>query len=161
MTRVVMEMSLIEAAHLTSLVEQFAALLEDSGAASTDPAVARLVPDAYSDDPEAAEEFRRLTQADLLGRRGADAAVVLATLLQDGQRLTPTGIVIGSEADPLIIDLDSDQTAAWLRTLTSLRLVLASRLGIASEDDHDDDPRFGIYDWLGYRLDALVRALDG
>lgn len=35
------------------------------------------------------------------------------------------------------------------------------RLGIVEAEDHDsDDPRFGIYDWLGYRLDGLVGALD-
>ncbi len=39
------------------------------------------------------------------------------------------------------------------------RLVLATRLGIRSDDDHDPaDPRFGVYDWLGYRLDGLVQA---
>ena len=38
---------------------------------------------------------------------------------------------------------------------------LATRLGVAEADDHDSaDPRFGIYDWLGYRLDGLVGALD-
>ena len=43
--------------------------------------------------------------------------------------------------------------------LAAIRLVLATRLGIRSEEDHDvDDPRFGIYDWLGYRLDGLVQA---
>ena len=50
---------------------------------------------------------------------------------------------------------------AWLRTLAAIRLVLASRLGIEVAEDHDpDDPRFGIYDWLGYRLDGLVAAVD-
>ena len=50
---------------------------------------------------------------------------------------------------------------ALLRTLAAIRLVLASRLGVDDEDTHDnDDPRFGIYDWLGYRLDALLTALD-
>ena len=24
----------------------------------------------------------------------------------------------------------------------------------------DDDGRFGVYDWLGYRLDGIVQALD-
>ena len=57
--------------------------------------------------------------------------------------------------------LDPEDLQAWLRTLAALRLVLASRLGITTEDDHDgDDPRFGIYDWLGFRLDGLVRAAD-
>ena len=50
-----------------------------------------------------------------------------------------------------------------MRTLTAIRLVIASRLGIEDEDDRDeDDPRFGVYDWLGYRLEGLhagVRAV--
>jgi len=51
---------------------------------------------------------------------------------------------------------------AWLRTLAAVRLVLATRLGIGDADEHlDGDPRFGIYDWLGYRLDGLVRAMSG
>jgi hypothetical protein len=37
--------------------------------------------------------------------------------------------------------------------------VLATRLDIQSEADHDvEDPRFGVYEWLGYRLDGLVQA---
>ena len=56
------------------------------------------------------------------------------------------------------IRLDPDEVQAWLRTLAAIRLVLATRLGIEGADDHDeDDPRFGIYDWLGYRLDGLVQ----
>ena len=69
-------------------------------------------------------------------------------------------------ADPALremvdVAIDEDQARAWLRTLAAVRLVLASRLGIAHEDDHDaEDPRYGIYDWLGYRLDGLVNAID-
>ena len=75
----------------------------------------------------------------------------------------------GSITDPsdaallevMLLRLDPEDLRAWLRTLAALRLVLASRLGIKTEDDHDDaSPRFGIYDWLGFRLDGLVRAAD-
>jgi kynurenine formamidase len=49
-----------------------------------------------------------------------------------------------------------------IESLAAVRLVLASRLGIERPEDHDaEDPRFGIYDWLGYRLDGLIRAVDG
>ncbi len=55
--------------------------------------------------------------------------------------------------------LEPEELRAWLRCLAAIRLVLATRLDIRSEDDHDvDDPRFGIYEWLGYRLDGLVQA---
>ena len=54
-----------------------------------------------------------------------------------------------------------------MRTLAAVRLVVASRLGIETEDDDaearaddDEDGRFGVYDWLGFRLDGIVQALD-
>ncbi|MEU1970596.1 DUF2017 family protein [Microbacterium sp. NPDC019599] len=161
---VVLEMAHVEARHLARLVEQFAELLAETAEAGEatpdDPAVARLVPDAYADDPDASREFRSLTQRELLDRRSTDAATVLATLhsaadpalADDEHTLTRMSIV----------ELDPEALYAWLRTLAALRLVLASRLGIQDEDDHDDqDPRFGIYDWLGYRLDGLVKAAEG
>ena len=86
---------------------------------------------------------------------------MLRTLTVHGRPLNAAALR-GDVTTVLNVTLDHDGAAAWLRTLTALRLVLASRLGIAHEDDHDEaDPRFGIYDWLGYRLDSLVRALDG
>jgi len=159
----VMEISRIEATHLAGLVGQFLELLEDDvdGARTDDPAVARLVPDAYRDDDEASQEFRSLTQDDLLGRRAVDARIVLGSL---GPEVIDeeADLSRASVADILTILLEPDAVRAWMRTLAAVRLVLASRLGVTDEDEHDDeDPRFGIYDWLGYRLDALVRAASG
>lgn len=158
---VVLEITPLEATHLAGLVDQFADLLAASEDAepTRDPAVLRLVPDAY-EDADAAREFRDLTEGDLLSRRRSDAAAVLATLAP---------LVSGSDDqdDPDLLRqrplaLDAGEAGAWLRTLAALRLVLATRLGIADEADHDDaDPRFGVYDWLGYRLEGLVQALDG
>ncbi|GAA1847555.1 DUF2017 family protein [Microbacterium koreense] len=160
MTRVIVELARVEGAHLAGLVGQFADVLDASDERSNaDPAVMRLVPDAYA-DRDAAEEFRRLTESDLLGRRRSDAAVVLESLGSVGELPDDPG-------DPALVEmirvrLDEEQAQAWLRTLAAIRLVLATRLGIDKDDDHDDgDPRFGIYDWLGYRLDGLVQALDG
>ena len=155
---VVLELSRIEAAHLARLVVQFGELLQDSISDDGDPAIARLVPAAY-DDEEAAREFRRLTEADLLDRRRDDADRVLASL---GDSVTLSEDL----DDPALLEqvqirLDPLTARAWLRTLAAIRLVLASRLGIEVAEDHDpDDPRFGIYDWLGYRLDGLVAAVD-
>ncbi len=158
MTVVVLELALVEAAHLTDLVEQFAELVGESSAAA-DPAVARLVPDAYADDEAAAREFRELTERELLSRRSDDAATVLESLRHDGARLSPGTIDPALATTAFTITLDAEEVGAWLRTLAALRLVLASRLGIVTEDDHDpDDPRFGIYEWVGHRLDGLVRA---
>lgn len=156
---IILELARIEAAHLAGLVTQFDELLDESAAAPReDPAVARLVPDAYA-DADAAREFREVTEADLLERRRADAAVVLASLAPVAD--LPDAADDPALAESVAIALDPDAAAAWLRTLAAIRLVLANRLGIVTEDDHDEnDPRFGIYDWLGYRLDGLVDALD-
>lgn len=159
---VVLEMSLLEAAHLTDIVGQFQELLDESVDLEQDPAVARLVPDAYTDDAAAADEFRRLTQNDLLDRRRADAALLVTSLLREGERLDPSRLDRTDAETTFTVSLDAEHTGAWLRTLAALRLVLAGRLGIDRDDDHlPGDPRFGVYDWLGYRLDGLVRALEG
>lgn len=157
------ELSVLEAAHLTELIVQFAELIAetiDGDAAIDDPAVARLVPDAYRDDPASADEFRRLTQADLLGRRRDDADLVLATLRRGGAAVKPDEIDHVEAESVREVALDPVAAAAWLRTLTAVRLVLATRLGIVTDDDHRDDPRFGVYDWLGYRLEGLLQAID-
>jgi hypothetical protein len=156
---VVLELTRMEAAHLSGLVGQFAELLTDADSSSGDPAIARLVPDAYRDDPSAAREFRDVTERDLLERRGADAATVLRTLRESAAM--PDDL---EQDDPVLLEvielaLAPTEVQAWMRCLAALRLVLAERLGIRSEEDHrDEDPRFGIYDWLGYRLDGLVHA---
>jgi hypothetical protein len=156
--RVSMELTLLEAAHLTDLVAQFEELVQER--AADDPAVRRLVPDAYRDDPEAAAEFRGLTQDDLLSRRATDAGVVRASLRKDGRELDPALLDRTEAEDSLVVELGPETAGAWLRTLAALRLVLAERLGIADEEQDDDDPRYGVYEWIGYRLDILVRALE-
>ncbi|MFE7845064.1 DUF2017 family protein [Microbacterium sp. NPDC057407] len=156
---VAMEITRLEAAHLAGLVTQFAELVDGAVTSDGDPAIRRLAPDAY-DDPAAAREFRELTESDLLDRRRDDAAAVLASLADAAE-------IPDDPADPALLEnvlirLDAAAVGSWLRTLAAIRLVLASRLGVEKADDHDaGDPRFGIYDWLGYRLDGLVRAIDG
>ncbi|SFI29058.1 MULTISPECIES: DUF2017 family protein [Microbacterium] len=158
---VALELTAIEVAHLTSLVEQFSALVTEQESDAGDPAIARLVPDAYA-DADAAREFRALTESDLLQRRAADAGLVLATLLRDGAPLRPEELDAVSAEAVVSIPLDGERLSAWLRTLTALRLVLATRLGIRTEADGDvDDPRYGVYEWLGYRLEGLLQAIDG
>ncbi|GAA3022919.1 DUF2017 family protein [Microbacterium dextranolyticum] len=163
MTRVLLEMSLLEAAHLSDLVTQFGELIGETvdDVALDDPAIVRLVPDAYRDDPAAADEFRRLTQADLLDRRRDDAAVVLSTLQRDGRTLRPEEVAPEDATAPVVVELHDASVAAWLRTLTALRLVMAARLGVTDDEQGEsDDPRFGIYNWLGFRLEGLLQALE-
>lgn len=119
-----------------------------------DPALRRLLPDAYRDDDEAAADFRRYTENTLRGAKRADATVVrqgLASIAALGERV-----------------LDAEQADAWLRFLTDARLVIATRLGIETADDVKafeylpaDDPRlmlFGLYEWLASLLDELLSA---
>ena len=50
-----------------------------------DPVLARLLPDAYGDDPEAAGEFRRYTERACARARSPRPRTVLATLPGDGR----------------------------------------------------------------------------
>jgi len=141
----------IEAQQLGELVEQFLDLLRDTEIGE-DAALNRLTPAVYPEDADASAEFADATSADLLDRRAADARVVragLGALGEDSDRPVEELVLAASEVD------------AWMRTLAALRLVIASRLGIQDEPSPDpDDPRLGVYDWLGYRLDLLVEAAD-
>ena len=155
---VVLELARLEAAHLAALVRQFRDLIRDSTPEDGDPALFRLTPPAY-EDADAAQEFRALTQKDLFARRSADAEVLL-TSLPDLTQL-PDDPDDPALLEPVEIRLEPDAARAWMRTLAAVRLVLATRLGVTDADDHDpEDPRFGIYDWIGYRLDGLVTAVD-
>jgi hypothetical protein len=141
----------IEAQQLGELVEQFLDLLRDTEIGE-DAALNRLTPAVYPEDADASAEFADATSADLLDRRAADAHVVragLRALGEDSDQPQEELVLAASEVD------------AWMRTLAALRLVIASRLGIQDEPSPDpDDPRLGVYDWLGYRLDLLVEAAD-
>lgn len=150
---VLLTLTRIEAQHLADLALQFVELLDEPE--SSDPAIERITPAAYTDDLEASRDFRRATRGDLLRRRSQDAHIVLRDLesVED-----PSGT---DDLAPVDVPLEGESVDAWLRTLTALRLVIASRLGISHEDDHDaDDPRFGVYDWLGFRLEGLIQVTD-
>ena len=133
---VVLELTRIEAAHLAGLVTQFAELLDQSVSTSGDPAIARLVPDAYSDDDDAAQEFRDMTEGDLLERRRQDAGAVLGSL--GAAAVLPDDLQPGDEVlmEQVELRLDRESLQAWLRCLAAIRLVLATRLGIRTEEDH-------------------------
>lgn len=157
MSDVILNLTRIEVAHLAELVGQFVDLV-DGAPSMQDPAVERLTPDVYPEDPEASREFRSVTRADLLRRRTSDAQVVLSDLPSEARAQEPDQDAFA----PVDIALDAEHVEAWLRTLAALRLVVANRLGIVTEeDDHDaEDPRFGVYDWLGFRLESLIQAAD-
>ena len=83
-----------------------------------DPAVARLLPAASRDDPELAQSFRRLTEQDLRQRKRDSL-----------------GLAAGAMRRPPPVVLDDSEAQALLKGLTDVRLVLAERLGIATDED--------------------------
>jgi hypothetical protein len=117
-----------------------------------DPVLARLLPDAYRDDPEAAGEFRRYTEPALRSAKHAAAQEMLDTLPDTGGR----------------IQLTQDQALSWLKALNDVRLALGVRLGVTEDFEEQwarlkpDDPQwtaFEVYAWLGAVQESLVQAL--
>lgn len=117
-----------------------------------DPALERLLPDAYRDDAEAAGEFRRFTERSLREGKVANAKAVQAWLeTAEGE-----------------VEITDDDVPAWLGFLNDTRLTLGTRLGI-TEDNHEeladlpaDDPRSGlfqVYDWLTFIQESIVQRL--
>jgi len=153
-------LAVLEGIHLNELINQLTSVLADSEA-SSDPAIERLVPDAYPEDTDASAEFSNATRADLLERRRADA-VSVQHALKPLSTVAPEDLAGDEAIQEREVLIPAQELDAWLRTLTALRLVIAARLNItAADDEHDlDDPRFHVYDWLGYRLDGLVALAD-
>ena len=145
-----MPLAPLEGRHLLAVVDEFILLLD--GRSDDDEALERLTPTAYPDDPEASAEFRRSTRDDGFDQRLADALEVRTGL----ERFQG-----GRDDRSAVLEISTDVLDAWLRTLTGIRLVLASRLGVDRTDVHDpEDVRYGTYDWLGYRLEVLVQLAD-
>ncbi|TYR52537.1 DUF2017 domain-containing protein [Streptomyces parvus] len=145
----------------------------------TDPALARLFPDAYGgpggpegstgvvkpgEEQELRErsaEFRRFTEMDLRSGKRDDALAVVRTL----DALSPA-------ADGgAVLTLTGDECLNWLRSLNDLRLTIGTRLEVSDEDQGeegslyrlpDTDPRKPMvmaYLWLGALQESLVETL--
>lgn len=118
-----------------------------------DPAMQRLFPNPYPQDPRAAHDYRRFSESDHRRQKVADADVV-----RDCLDAAPPVRIRDFQIDP------------WLKTINALRLVLASRLGIEDEDAMaemhelpDDDPRLlmsAIMDWLGYLQGVIIELTE-
>ena len=133
-----------------------------------DPVLQRLLPDAYRDDADESAEFRRFTERSLTSTKVANAEAVLASLREAGLDETKVDDEDAEDQEPLEVELDAEAVQAWLRTLTDVRLSLAVRLGIESDEDmmllHQTEDEAVIamtelYDWLGYVQETLVTAL--
>ena len=123
-----------------------------------DPALARLFPDGYADDPEAAAELRRLTHSSLRALKIDNAATVLDGLPLGGGR----------------VRLDADGSRAWMLALNDARLVLGTRLDLTDDTDlvaeldeavatDPTGPRvlaISLYQFLSFLLETLINAMD-
>jgi hypothetical protein len=154
-----------DAAVPTTEVDPFEALLDFTGPSTVpeDPVLARLLPSAYREDEEAAAEFRRFTEVELRTSKAGSAATVVAVLEDAG--LPPE---VGDASDMVIdVELGPDEVLAFLKSLTDMRLAVATRLDLQEGDEEfwdslpEDDPRshmHDIYEWLGYLQETLVGA---
>lgn len=120
--------------------------------APEDPVLARLLPDAYADDPDAAGEFRKYTESSLREAKKYFAQVMLDTLPENGGKVRLTG----------------DQARDWMRALNDVRLMFGVRLNVTEDFEEQlasldpDDPSvpvFEVYGWLGAVQESLVQAL--
>lgn len=121
--------------------------------APDDPALVRLLPDAFRDDPAATREFRALSEPSLIEHKRRNLATVLAGIDSPGV-------------------LDSDAQRAWLQVLTDLRLTIASRLGIDTNSDADNEGKAAqhtsservpalaeVFEWLAGVQSRLLHVL--
>jgi hypothetical protein len=129
---------------LASIATQMREVLTGTAAAD-DPAVARLYPTAYPDDPMRNLEFEQAAGDGLQRDRLAALDVLAATT--DARRLA------------------EEQLLAWMRAINDARLVLGVRLDVTEdmrfEDLEDETARasFSTYALLSALLEAIVEAL--
>ena len=134
------------------LEKMFNETAADPPEAPADPVLARLLPDAYQDDPEAAGEFRKYTESSLREAKKYFAQTLLETLPPKGGR----------------VKLTADQARDWVRALNDVRLMFGVRLEVTEDFEEQltsldpKDPRvaaFQVYGWLGEVQESLVRAI--
>jgi len=118
--KVIAELSQPESQVLTLVLGQVLDLIESKE--PDDPALGRLFPDGYRDDPAAAAEFRQLTEDDLRAEKRENVRTVLAALPAAGE-----------------IRLDEDDAGVWVMALNDALLVVGVRLGITHETDLQDE----------------------
>lgn len=114
--------------------------LEESIREPSDPAILRLLPNAAPTDREEAAEFRRLTDGELRATKTRRLRRIWDQLSTDGH---------GAGSDEWVVP--ADEALATAAALTDVRLVLASRLGLVTDDDADR---------LHHEIDLAASALE-
>ena len=119
---------------------------------TSDPALRRLFPAAYHDDPERDAEYQELMRSELVASR-LTAISRVVEVVGDGDRLAAG-------------DMD-----LLLQSLNALRLLLGTMLDVSEDDgdgivdgDDPDDPAAAqahLYSYLGWLLEAAVAAAMG
>jgi hypothetical protein len=152
----VLTLILSQVLELIESAEPVPALAEAAAPPPADPALARLFPDGYRDDPAAAAEFRQLTEGDLRGEKRENLRLVLAALPASGE-----------------VRLDASEADIWVMALNDALLVVGVRLGITHETDLQTEldealrtdptgPRvfaITVHHLLMYLVDSLANAL--
>ncbi|WP_297082238.1 DUF2017 family protein [uncultured Demequina sp.] len=110
--------------------------LEESLAEPDDPAVLSLLPSASRDDRDVADEFRRLTESDLRDLKVRRLQTMWEQLSEDGPEW----------------EIRAEDALSTAAALTDVRLVLASRLKL--ETDEDADRLHGEIDLATHALDT-------
>jgi hypothetical protein len=119
---------------------------------TSDPALRRLFPAAYHDDPERDAEYQELMHSELVASR-LTAISRVVEVVGDGDRLAAG-------------DMD-----LLLQSLNAVRLLLGTMLDVSEDDgdgivdgDDPDDPAAAqahLYSYLGWLLEAAVAAAMG
>lgn len=113
---------------------------------SDDPAVGRLFPPAYEDDPARQADYEALVRDDLTAQRLRSLQIMEETLRANR--------------------LDEEQVNAWLGALNDLRLILGTKLDVSEDTDPDDipdtdeqAPAYALYYYLGWLEEQIVEEL--
>jgi hypothetical protein len=130
---------------LAEVCRQSRALLEAEDP-SSDPAVARLFPPAYQDDPLQNLEYE--------------------TALGNAPRNGKLDAIATVERTVRAPDLSEEELLSWMKVVNDARLVLGTRIEITEQaterdypPDHPHRDSFGVYVYLTWLEDRILRAL--
>ena len=170
-----------EGAILKSLTEQILELLGEGDAPADpllavvgissndslpeDPVLARLLPDAYQEERDAAE-FRRYTEHSAREKKRAHAHAIRDVLIENhALDLTAPGL---NKREELHFIISEEKAHMWLMGLNDMRLALGTRLNVtpdaqerfaALSDENPDKGIFNLFAWLGWLQEILLEIL--
>ena len=133
-----------------------------------DPVLARLLPDAYKDERDAAE-FRRYTEHSAREKKRSHAHAIRDILMEHlgdhALDLTAPGL---NKREELHFILPEEKAQMWLMGLNDMRLALGTRLNVTADaqerfaamsDENPDKGIFNLFAWLGWLQEILIDIL--